>query len=793
VLLAIVLAAPAKAATVPNGFAETLYASGLGAPTAMAFAPDGRLFVADQDGFLRVVKNGTTLSTPFVTLNVDPNGERGLLGVAVDPAFATNKWIYVYYTAKTPNTHNRVSRFTANGDVAAVGSELPILDLPALSSARNHNGGAIHFGPDGGLYVAVGDNAQGSNSQSFTTTLGKILRINKDGTIPTDNPFYNSTTGQNRAIWALGVRNPFTFAFQPGPGRMLINDVGQATWEEINDGITGSNYGWPEVEGPANDPRFRGPVFAYAHGNTATTGCAITGGTFYNPPNPTFPSAYVGDYFFSDYCNGWIRTLDTSAGYAVSGFATEVRDAVDLAVGADGALYYLARLGASGQVYRVQYTGSLAPTITTHPASQTVGVGSPVTFTVSASGSPPLSYQWQRNGVNIAGATSSSYTISSAQTSDNGARFRARVTNSAGSATSNEAVLTVTSNRAPTATITAPAAGTLYQGGQTITYSGRGTDPEDGTLAGARFTWRIDFHHATHIHPFMPATSGATSGAFAVPTTGHTESDVWFRIHLTVTDSGGLTSSTYRDVMPQLARIQLATSPTGLQLRLDDQPVTTPYSFTGVVGVERKLEAVSPQTVGGSTWYYQSWSNGGTRVQTISTPPADMTYTATFANAPPPPSFRAYVNFQPASAPPVTGYYVDSGDVYGDRGNGYTYGWNASTSSAVYDRNSSRSPDQRYDTLIQTQHFSNPNAVWEIAVANGNYAVRVVAGDPMSHNSVYEVAVEGVLTLDGTPTETSRWVEGTKTVAVSDGRLTISSAAGASNNKLCFVEITAVG
>jgi hypothetical protein len=291
----------------------------------------------------------------------------------------------------------------------------------------------------------------------------------------------------------------------------------------------------------------------------------------------------------------------------------------------------------------------------------------------------------------------------------------------------------------------------------------------------------------------MPATSGATSGAFAVPTTGHTESDVWFRIHLIVTDSGGLTSSTYRDVMPQLARIQLATSPTGLQLRLDDQPVTTPYSFTGVVGVERKLEAVSPQTVGGSTWYYQSWSNGGTRVQTISTPPADMTYTATFANAPPPPSFRAYVNFQPASAPPVTGYYVDSGDVYGDRGNGYTYGWNASTSSAVYDRNSSRSPDQRYDTLIQTQHFSNPNAVWEIAVANGNYAVRVVAGDPMSHNSVYEVAVEGVLTLDGTPTETSRWVEGTKTVAVSDGRLTISSAAGASNNKLCFVEITAVG
>jgi glucose/arabinose dehydrogenase len=792
-LVAIAIAiVPSAAATVPSGFSETEFAAGLSAPTAMAFAPDGRLFATEQGGKLRVIKNGVLLATPFLTVPVDAGGERGLLGVAFDPAFATNRFVYVYYTATTPSTHNRVSRFTASGDVAVAGSERIIFDLDPLSTARNHNGGAIHFGPDGKLYIATGDNARARNSEEFTTVLGKILRINPDGSIPADNPFVSTTTGKNQAIWALGLRNPFTFTFQRGTTRMFINDVGAQTWEEINDGIAGSNYGWPATEGPTSDPRFRSPIFAYQHGATSTTGCAITGGAFYNPVTAQFPPAYVGDYFFADYCSGWIRKLDPANGNTVADFASGALAPVDLAVGPDGALYYLDRGGPVAKVFRIAYTGSQAPTITTHPASQTVSVGASATFSVSASGTPPLAYQWQRNGVNIAGATSPSYTLPSAAAGDNGARFRARVTNSFGTATSNEAVLTVTSNQAPTATITAPAAGTRYRGGDTIAYSGTGSDPEDGTLGGARFTWRIDFHHASHIHPFMPATSGATSGSFAIPTTGHTESDVWYRVHLTVTDSGGLTSSTFRDVSPRTVQVNLATSPTGLQLRLDGQPVTTPYSFTGVVGVERSLEAVSPQTSGGTTWTFQQWSNGGPRAQAISTPAANTTYTATYTSAAPPP-FSVKVDFQPAAAPTVAGYVVDSGTVYGSRGNGYAYGWNADNSAAAFDRNSSRSPDQRYDTLIMMQRFSNPNAFWEIAVPNGSYSVRVVAGDPMSHNSVYRVTAEGVLTVNGTPTETSRWVEGTQTVTVADGRLRIANGAGASANKICFLEITRVG
>src|SRR5881394_2628024 len=283
-LLLVLAAGAASAATLPSGFSESVIASGIPSATAMDFAPDGRLFVCQQNGQLRVIKNDTLLATPFLTVTPDSTGERGLLGVAFDPNFANNHWVYIYYTVPGSTAHNRVGRFTASGDVAAPGSETVILDLNGLSSASNHNGGAIHFGLDGKLYVAVGENANSANAQTLANLLGKILRINADGSIPSDNPFYNTASGVNRAIWALGLRNPFTFAVQPGTGRMFINDVWQSAWEEIDDGIAGANYGWPNCEGacsPAN-PNFRDPLFQYAHANSSITGCAIVGAAFYN-------------------------------------------------------------------------------------------------------------------------------------------------------------------------------------------------------------------------------------------------------------------------------------------------------------------------------------------------------------------------------------------------------------------------------------------------------------------------------------------------------------------------------
>ncbi|HSE22810.1 MAG TPA: PQQ-dependent sugar dehydrogenase [Pyrinomonadaceae bacterium] len=439
IVLGTVQSLTVQAATLPAGFAETQI-SGISSPTAMEIAPDGRIFVCQQSGSLRVIKNGVLLATPFMTLSVDPAGERGLLGVAFDPNFPSNNFVYVYYTVSTSPRHNRLSRFTANGDVVVPGSEQILLELDNLTSATNHNGGAIHFGPDGKLYVAVGENATSSNSQTLSNLLGKVLRLNADGSIPTDNPFFNIATGKNRAIWALGLRNPFTFAFQPGSGRLFINDVGQSTWEEINDGIAGSNYGWPITEGPTNDPAFRSPLFAYGHGSSSTTGCAIAGGTFYNPTTVQFPPSYVGKYFFADLCSGWIRLFDPAAGTA-SAFASGISQPVDLKVATDGSLYYLS-IG-SGSVFRVQFT-AVVPSITFPPSNQTVNVGQPATFTVSASGTAPLSYQWQKNQTNIAGATSVSYTTPATVPADNGAKFRCIVSNAAGNVVSSEATLTVT-------------------------------------------------------------------------------------------------------------------------------------------------------------------------------------------------------------------------------------------------------------------------------------------------------------------------------------------------------------
>ena len=352
------LVTAANGTTYPPGFFETLVVEGLTAPTAMAFSPDGRLFVCEQGGSLRVIKGGALLPAPFLTVSVNAIGERGLLGIAFDPSFAANHRIYVYYTTPDAPIHNRVSRFTANGDVAQAGSEAAILDLDNLSAAPSHNAGAIHFGPDGKLYVAVGENGEGSNAQSFGNRLGKILRINPDGSIPTDNPFVAQTTGPNQSIWAMGLRNPFTFNFSARTGRMHINDVGQISWEEVNEGIAGSNYGWPFFEGRAGSPSFRDALIDYNHNTGSPTGCAITGGAFLTPSN--YPAQYTGAYFYADFCSQWIYYLTPPAYNIQTPFATSLgRSAVDLEVW-NGELYYLSRDG-DGAVWSVQYTAPAAP------------------------------------------------------------------------------------------------------------------------------------------------------------------------------------------------------------------------------------------------------------------------------------------------------------------------------------------------------------------------------------------------------------------------------------------------
>lgn len=349
--LTVVSADPAGA-TVPARFKQRVITSALEAPTAMAVAPDGRLFVAEQGGRLRVItRAGQLRAKPFVSLKVDPTGERGLLGVAFHPRFTKNHYVYVYWTVPGTPAHNRITRFTANGNVARAGSARRILDLDPLSAATNHNGGAIHFSPGGKLFVGVGENANSANSQTLSNRLGKVLRLNANGSIPASNPFYKTATGKNRAIYALGLRNPYTLAFQRTTGQLFINDVGQDSWEEINRGRRGADYGWPRCEGSTGCPSgTKLPYYRYAHSGATPSGCAITGGAFYNPVKRQFPKGYVGDYFFADYCGGWIYRVETKGAKKVHRFATNLGAPVDLALDRNGALLYLSHEGTVGRI-----------------------------------------------------------------------------------------------------------------------------------------------------------------------------------------------------------------------------------------------------------------------------------------------------------------------------------------------------------------------------------------------------------------------------------------------------------
>jgi len=614
-----------SAGTPPAGFSDRLLTAGFSSPTAMSFAPDGRLFVAQQNGTLRVVKNEAVLATPFLNITVDSNGERGLLGVDFDPDFVTNQWVYVYYTTSFSPKRNRVSRFTANGDVSVAGSEVVLLELENLTGATNHNGGALHFGADGKLYIAVGDNAIGSNAQTLTNKLGKILRMNKDGSVPTDNPFFSTTTGTNRLIWTLGLRNPYTFAFQPGTARMFINDVGQNTWEEINDSVAGNNFGWPTTEGSFNStsfPNFTNPFFSYNH----SQGCAITGGDFYNPPVTQFPATYTGQYFYADFCSDWIRLLDLATKTA-STFVTGVNGIVDIRTGPDGGLYYLER--GSGQVRVVEF-GITTPLISRHPQNVSVAVGFAATFSVIASGGN-LAYQWQRNNIDISTATGLSYPLSAAGLADTGAAFRVRITNSAGTVTSNPATLTVVNNQLPVLTIATPAAGSQFEGGQVITFSGSASDPETGALPLSAYRWRVDYHTGAAVRPFVQEFTGAAGGSWTVPnSTPYTLTDVFFRIYFTARDSQGFENTVTRDVAPRISNFSLVSQPAGLSLTLDGQPFTAPLTVAGVVGLLREVGAPSPQQNGGTRNVFLSWSDAQPQVHNVMTPAANATYAASF-------------------------------------------------------------------------------------------------------------------------------------------------------------------
>src|SRR5688572_26812884 len=450
-------------ANVPDGFTDTILVDELHSPTSMEIAPDGRVFVAGQAGHLWSVAGGEATFVHRLS-NVNSEAEHGFLGLVFDEGFATNGFLYVYYTRNgNGGVHNRVSRLTVSG--SEVTAEQIIIDLPDIQDADFHMGGALHFGPDGKLYVAVGDYERRTLPQSLDSLAGKILRINKDGSIPSDNPFYNTASGVNRAIWARGLRNPFTFNIHPRTAQMFINDVGQESWEEVNVGQAGANYGWPMSEGPQNTDGFTAPIHYYNHDSGT---CSVAGGVFYHAANMSFPQPYHDKYFFGDLCGNWARIIDPVT-FQVSEFATGIQAPVDFNVGPDGSLYYLGRGQGldQGHVGRISHAQAGAPVILDHPDDVSVSPGRQATFSVTATGGGGggLGFQWQRDGQDIPGATAATLAIAAVRDADAGA-YRVVVTNGVGSVTSNPATLTVGGQgEAPVAIIGEPTASRKFRGG----------------------------------------------------------------------------------------------------------------------------------------------------------------------------------------------------------------------------------------------------------------------------------------------------------------------------------------
>ncbi len=611
-------------ASVPSGFVEQSVVSGLSRPTSMAALPDGRWIVSEQSGKLRIVKNNQLLVTPALTITTDSTGERGLLGVTLDPDFNSNGYVYIYWTVKSSTRTNAVSRYTLVGDKVKSGSGKRLLTLDPLTSANNHNSGALHFGADDKLYIAVGDNADPANSASLATLHGKMLRINKDGTIPTDNPFYNTLSGSKRAIWAYGLRNPFTFAVHPQTGAIHINDVGQKTFEEINLGRAGANYGWPGSEGPTTDPAYDNPLFYYGR----EVGQAITAGTFYAPATQQFPATYRNDYFFGDYAAGWIKILDSTTN-TLADFASGVDRPVDLDVTPDGSVYYLSY---AGSIRKITYAPTQTLAITTQPADAAALVGGDATFSVEATGPASIQYQWYRDDQPIDGATLPTLALSNLTGEDNDTQFFVRVSSGQTVIDSRIANLRViTDNTAPVPTIATPASELQFRGGQTIQFSGSATDAEDGVLASSNLKWKIEYITGSVVRPFKESNA-VSSGSFTIPTTTpYTEPDVAYRITLTATDSFGISAYVSMDVLPWLSQINLSSSGADVPILVDGQPQASPASLTSVEGLLRTIEAPASYTVDGTIYDFQSWSDNGARVRSINVPADDLTLVATYA------------------------------------------------------------------------------------------------------------------------------------------------------------------
>jgi len=665
----------------PRGFEQETVANGLTKPTAFAFAPDGRIFVAEKGGIVRVIDRNGLQSQPWLDISGKVNTffDRGLDGIAVDPRWPSAPYVYLAYSYEPPEAAgrnpegarvSRVVRVTASSGNLNMGdpaSELVLVgrnstfefignpdvgDSPPYTcthadgtyvrdcvpnEGNSHMISQIGFGPDGALYISSGDginyNWANLRAQSVDSLAGKILRVNPaNGNGYANNPYYDGDLGSNRSkVFALGLRNPWRFTFQPGTGALYVADVGNNKWEEINRVPAGANLGWPCFEGrtenafdPECQPILSGArpvthgVYVYPHGNGR--GAAI-GGDFMRGSN--FPLLFRGAYFYSDFNSATIDYLTFDAqGRATSQiFTAPAFAAVQMSFGADGALYVLYHV--NGSLARIRHTGTEnSPPIAIPQASVTSGQPPlEVHFVGSNSHDPDgdrLSLAWDFGD----GESSSEH--NPVHTYTKAGVYRATLTVSDLNASRSQSIEIRVGEGAPTATIDAPGNGAQYAMGDRVEFRGRASDPQDGALSGRALVWSVYLHHNEHVHSDYFTASGE-SGSFVYDDHGD---GIYLELCLTATDSSGLTSQNCVNLLPKETTLTFQSIPSGLPLSYAGSSYTTPFRVRTYQNATRTVEA-PPTAPGGLR--FSGWSDGGAARHTIRVN-GEATFVATYAD-----------------------------------------------------------------------------------------------------------------------------------------------------------------